>query len=107
MDNFGMTVYYDWALDFFGGWNQPEDFNHYTNIIFSNGDLDPWSTGGVTMEGVFPHLVVLNIEGAAHHLDLRLPNDEDPQTVIDARTIETETIRQWIEDYRARQNPTA
>jgi lysosomal Pro-X carboxypeptidase len=43
-----MTPKYDWALDFFGGRNIVRDFSSYSNIVFSNGDLDPWSAGGVT-----------------------------------------------------------
>jgi hypothetical protein len=26
------------------------DFKYYSNIFYSNGDLDPWSAGGVTVQ---------------------------------------------------------
>lgn len=68
-----------------------------TNIIFSNGELDPYSSGGVydCTDGQ----VCLYIENAAHHLDLRTPNSADPDTVVNAREIELETIQSWIADY--------
>jgi lysosomal Pro-X carboxypeptidase len=45
---YGLTPNYQWALDNFGGFNYVNDFKSYSNIIFSNGDLDPWKAGGVT-----------------------------------------------------------
>lgn len=43
----GLTPQFNWALDTFGGRNVKKDFLHVSNIIFSNGDLDPWRAGGV------------------------------------------------------------
>lgn len=45
--NYGLTPKYTWALDYFGGKNYSVDFLSYSNIIFSNGNLDPWRAGGV------------------------------------------------------------
>jgi len=38
---------YDWALDYFGGRWPSADFEYSSNIIFSNGNIDPWSGGGI------------------------------------------------------------
>lgn len=46
----------------------------------SNGKLDPWSAGGV-LKNVSQTVKAYFIEGAAHHLDLRLPNPADPADV--------------------------
>ena len=75
--NYGMTPKYDWALDYFGGRNVAKDFAGSSNIIFSNGDLDPWHAGGV-LENSMVNNVVIYIKNSAHHLDLRLPNVADP-----------------------------
>jgi lysosomal Pro-X carboxypeptidase len=48
-----------------------------SNIIFSNGELDPWHAGGV-LTNVSERSIAIYIEDSAHHLDLRLPNDADP-----------------------------
>lgn len=69
-----------------------------SNIIFSNGDLDPWAGGGVLTA---PHerVVVLKIKEGAHHLDLRFANSKDPISVIHARKSERKLIRRFIRNH--------
>jgi hypothetical protein len=40
------------------------------------------------------------IQGAAHHLDLREPNDADPADLKAARTDITTLIQKWINDFK-------
>lgn len=101
-DLYGLTPDYDWALRYFGGFDITKDFLAMTNIILSNGELDPWRAGGlnsnVTADGSG---IALYIEAGAHHLDLRPPNDEDPATVTLARDIEMQNIKAWISEYQS------
>lgn len=83
-NTYGTTPKWDWAWETFGGQNFTRDFAGYSNIMFSNGDLDPWSAGGVNgwVNYKVPYIM---IKGGAHHLDLRSANTADPEDVIWAR----------------------
>lgn len=81
-----MTPRLDFVLDYFGGKVLERDFLHASNIIFSNGEYDPWYPGGVNKNMTTDwSSVAIFIEKAAHHLDLRLPNAADPAEVTAAR----------------------
>jgi dipeptidyl-peptidase-2 len=88
-----------WGTSFRPGWMATQfwgkDISTASNIIFSNGDLDPWSVGGVT-ESLSESLTAILIKGGAHHLDLRFSNPADPPSVIEAREKEKEIIAGWI-----------
>ncbi|XP_007537171.2 lysosomal Pro-X carboxypeptidase [Erinaceus europaeus] len=83
-----------WIRTLYGGKN----ISSHTNIIFSNGDLDPWSGGGVTKD-ISDTLVAIVIPEGAHHLDLRSNNAFDPLTVLLARSLEVKYMQQWITDF--------
>ena len=68
-----------------------------SNIIFSNGKLDPWMPGGVTYN-ISDSVTAIVIEHGAHHLDLRTPDPSDPQSVIDARNQERAIITGWLNE---------
>ena len=95
---YGLKPDFSWPMKEFGGANIARDFKHYSNIIFSNGNLDPWIAGGVT-EYINLKLPVYIIQGGAHHLDLRLPNEGDCPDVVRVREHETKDLRRWIDEY--------
>lgn len=72
---------------------------------YSNGDLDPWSGGGVT-KNISDSLVAIMIKDGAHHLDLRHKNDDDPQSVIDARNLEKKYMKKWITHWKKTKSNT-
>ena len=75
------------------------------NTTNSNGDLDPWSAGGV-LESPNPSLVSIVIKDAAHHLDLRSSNPEDTEAVIAARMKEKTVVKRWLRHYWHRSRST-
>ncbi|XP_071125311.1 lysosomal Pro-X carboxypeptidase-like [Mytilus edulis] len=83
-----------WPIIQYGGKN----ITTASNIIFSNGLLDPWSSGGVT-ESLSASLPAIIIPDGAHHLDLRSTNKNDPKDVTQAREKEKDIITQWIKDF--------
>nr|XP_017214720.1 lysosomal Pro-X carboxypeptidase isoform X2 [Danio rerio] len=90
-NQFGVRPREDWAETVYGGRN----IHAHSNIIFSNGNLDPWMSGGVT-KSLSESLLAIMIDGGAHHLDLRYNNELDPQSVIKARSLEVQYFKQWI-----------
>ncbi|KAK0161866.1 hypothetical protein PV327_008271 [Microctonus hyperodae] len=74
------------------------DLSTATNIIFSNGLLDPWSSGGV-LQNLSSSAIAVIIPEGAHHLDLRGANRADPFSVIQARNFYRYTITKWIKQF--------
>jgi len=96
---YNLTPQYDWVFKYFGGINPGADFDASSNIIFSNGKLDPWSGGGV-LTNVTNNNIALIVEDGAHHYDLRLPNEADTPSVQEVRQTEFHYIKRWIEDFQ-------
>ena len=102
----------EWLDLYFGGLR----IDSHSNIVFSNGLLDPWSAGGVyakkmdqtggkykgpmvqniTNDG---SMIALIIEYGGHHTDLMYNDPRDPQCVKDARKIENAFIARWIREW--------
>ncbi|CAL1299415.1 unnamed protein product [Larinioides sclopetarius] len=75
----------------YGGTN----INSSTNIIFTNGNLDPWSGAGI-LKSLSDTLIAIVMDGAAHHLELRSSNPADPDSVKKARVVIRSWIHKWI-----------
>lgn len=94
LKNFGVSPEELKARWLFGGTN----ISTASNIIFSNGQRDPWSAGGV-LQTYAPSLPAIIIEGACHHEDLRSTGPNDPIPLIRARQKEIMIIKDWIDQY--------
>ena len=84
-----------WENVYYGGLDGPKGSS---NIVFSNGMLDPWTAAGVT-NNVSDSVVSVLLKYGGHHLDLFFPSENDPQCAIDARKLEKEHVVKWITDY--------
>jgi lysosomal Pro-X carboxypeptidase len=105
-----------WLDTFYGGVNM----NGHSNIVFSNGLLDPWSAGGVYNESISlddlfqsykrdnslvqnvttnGDVIALIIPYGGHHTDLMYSSEDDPTCVTQAREIEDAFIAKWIRDW--------
>lgn len=75
-----------------------KDISTSSNIVFSNGLLDPWSSGGV-LSNLSPNLHAVVIPDGAHHFDLRARNDLDTDSVQSARQFHISQIRKWLNEF--------
>jgi hypothetical protein len=91
LQQFGVAPRPNWIPTSFGG----EKLAGASNIFFSNGNLDPWSRGGI-LHSLGDSLPAFVIQGGAHHLDLRSASPSDPESVIQCRKLERQYISAWI-----------
>jgi len=84
-------------------YGSPVDWAETTsNIVWSQGEYDPWRGGGV-QEDLSDTLKAVVIPEAAHHLDLFFSNEGDTAAVKEARQLELDSIKTWIEEKRERE----
>ncbi|PSC67864.1 inner membrane PPF-chloroplastic isoform B [Micractinium conductrix] len=83
----------------FGG--AADDFAAASNILFSNGDLDPWSSGGF-LTSLGDSLPAVLIEQAGHHVDLYWDEPEDPPGYADARRQIKRRLAGWLAEWPRR-----
>jgi len=114
------TIRDDWAFAIDTQYGGTRMVKSASNIVFSNGNLDPWSPAGVlesylksptstdndlqkrglkvkSLNGAAASLLSILIDMGGHHLDLFWETDSDPASVRAARQLEDEQIGHWIE----------
>ncbi|KAF0689377.1 Aste57867_19169 [Aphanomyces stellatus] len=95
--NWGVPLRPLWPSIIYGG---IETFRTTSNIVFSNGEYDPWAPTGI-LKSLSETVVAVNIPAGAHHLDLMFSNPLDPQGLRDARDIEASVFLGDLDDFIA------
>ena len=88
-----------WVQLRFGG--TPSDWSTASNIVFSNGLLDPWHEGGI-LTNLSDTVVAVVIPDGAHHYDLRGAHANDTAAVRHARREELSQIGRWVDAAKQR-----
>eukprot|EP00253_Pinus_taeda_P027888 PITA_27888 len=96
---YGVVPRPNWVTTEYGGHDIRKVLKHFaSNIIFSNGLWDPWSSGGVK-ENISESIVALPTQKGTHCLDLHPSSPDDPGWLKEQRSAEIEYIKSWIEQY--------
>ncbi|CAI5447337.1 unnamed protein product [Caenorhabditis angaria] len=76
-----------------------------TNIIFTNGYLDPWSGYGYSKKNVLKGPIKsIILKTGAHHYDLRGAHELDTKEVKQVRIFEKNEIKKWIKEKKIKKN---
>ncbi|KAJ6325545.1 hypothetical protein OIU76_012592 [Salix suchowensis] len=96
---FGVPPRPHWITTYYGGHHFKEVLRRFgSNIIFSNGLRDPYSSGGV-LENISDGILAVYTTKGAHCMDLLPATVGDPEWVVLQRNIEIEIINGWILKY--------
>ncbi|CAI5447334.1 unnamed protein product [Caenorhabditis angaria] len=87
-------------VDLFGS----PDSSTTSNIVFTNGDLDPWAAYGFTEEKLNGSIKSIIFKNGAHHYDLRGTHELDTKEVKQVRIFEKNEIRKWIKEKNMKKN---
>lgn len=98
---FGVPPRPHWVTTYFGGHDIKLVLQRFgSNIIFSNGLRDPYSSGGV-VEDISESIVAVTTTNGSHCLDLVLRMQTDPEWLVMQRKTEIEIFKGWIQTYYA------
>lgn len=67
-----------------------------SNIVFSNGLLDPWSVFGVQAD-VSDSVVAVIIPDGGHHVDVMYSRPDDSQDLKAARHTIMQHVKRWVQ----------
>ncbi|KAI3933305.1 hypothetical protein MKW98_006664 [Papaver atlanticum] len=88
-----------WILNEFGGKDIKLVLRQFaSNIIYSNGLRDPYSSGGV-LESISDNVVAITTVKGSHCLDLLPASSDDPKWLVEQREAEIQITKTWIDEY--------
>ncbi|KAK4286391.1 hypothetical protein QN277_002952 [Acacia crassicarpa] len=99
---YGVAPRPHWVTTYYGGHDIKLVLQRFgSNIIFSNGLRDPYSSGGV-LDNISDSIVAVSTVNGSHCLDiLRAVPSDDPEWLVKQRKKEVEIIKGWISQYYA------
>ncbi|XP_062172744.1 uncharacterized protein LOC133878226 [Alnus glutinosa] len=88
-----------WVTTYYGGHDIKLVLHRFaSNIIFSNGLKDPYSSGGV-LANISNSVVAVHTVNGSHCLDLQSAKETDPEWLVKQRKVEVNIIKGWITTY--------
>ncbi|XP_054792134.1 uncharacterized protein LOC129297810 [Prosopis cineraria] len=90
-----------WVTTYYGGPDLKLILYRFaSNIIFSNGLRDPYSSGGV-LEDISDSIIAVSTVNGSHCLDILEAKPSDPEWLVMQRKAEIRIIKGWIAEYQA------
>lgn len=88
-----------WITTYYGGHDMKLILQKFgSNIIFSNGLKDPYSSAGV-LENLSDSIVAVYTKNGTHCQDLTGPQEGAPEWLVDQRRREVDIMKTWIKQY--------
>ncbi|KDO37776.1 hypothetical protein CISIN_1g032719mg [Citrus sinensis] len=99
---YGVSPQPHWVTTYYGGYDIKLILQRFaSNIIFSNGLRDPYSSGGV-LENISDSVVAIPTINGSHCLDILAANQSsDPDWLVTQRETEIDIIEGWTSKYYA------
>ncbi|XP_059644357.1 uncharacterized protein LOC132286110 [Cornus florida] len=99
ISNFGVRPRPHWVTTYYGGHDIKLVLQKFaSNIIFSNGLRDPYSSAGV-LENISNTILAVHTANGSHCLDILGAKQSDPYWLVKQRQRETKIIKEWLTKY--------
>ncbi|GMG98514.1 hypothetical protein Nepgr_000354 [Nepenthes gracilis] len=96
---YGVSPRPHWITSYYGGHGIKLILRRFaSNIIFSNGLRDPYSSAGV-LENISDTVVAIYTDRGSHCMDILPAGEGDPDWLVMQRKKEVEMILEWIQKY--------
>ncbi|XP_071719796.1 uncharacterized protein [Rutidosis leptorrhynchoides] len=96
---FGVSPRPHWITSYYGGHDIKLALSKFgSNIIFSNGLRDPYSSAGV-LEDISDSILAIKTTNGSHCLDILSSKETDPDWLVKQRKEETKIIKRWLIKY--------
>ncbi|KAI6669920.1 hypothetical protein NL676_004805 [Syzygium grande] len=98
---YGVAPRPHWITTYYGGHDIELVLHRFgSNIIFSNGLRDPYSSAGV-LKNISDSILAVYTKEGSHCMDLLPETKTDPDWLVMQRKTEVEIIKGWIAEYSA------